>query len=178
MEKRRNPATRHSVKRKGNKVPLNFLTTCQPTGPRKKRFKIAKESIAFDLKHNALSNPKNAPLDTAGMWNEGGFGPSDETEVGLGLETETTHTKRKQKMAEKWKEIRSDALRVVVGGYSLREGAKCCICKNGANARCQQCGPSLLCSECCVKIHTELHHHHYPEIWKVHICIWHTCSSS
>ena len=43
----------------------------------------------------------------------------------------------KQKLAEKWKELRSGALKVMVGGYSLYEGAKCCICNNRANVRCQ-----------------------------------------
>ena len=52
-------------KRKQSSIEL--LDHLPANRSKEKRFKIAKESIAFDLKHNAPSNPKNAPLDTAGM---------------------------------------------------------------------------------------------------------------
>ena len=77
--------------------------------------------------------------------------------------TVSMHTRRKEKLAEKWNALRSSAHRKMI---ALPPGKKCAICED-ANVRCQQCGPLLMCECCCLNIHSKLHYHHFPELWQV-----------
>ena len=80
------------------------------------------------------------------------------------------HTKRKQKLSEKWNILRNDAYRMMVQSKALLPNQKCCSCDiDNANVQCVQCGPLFMCRNCCTTIHSKLHYHHFPEIWQVQV---------
>lgn len=101
---------------------------------------------------------------------------SAEVEDSTTSEAATTEHTRRKKMAEKWKELRCSARRVMVEGFAWPE-AICCCCFTTANVRCFfQCGACVYyCSECGVSAHQNGLYRHIPEVWKVRLFIIITC---
>ena len=80
----------------------------------------------------------------------------------------SAHTRRKQKLAEKWSLLRKDMHKMMVQSKALPPNQKCFSCDVGnGDVRCEQCGPLLMCQKCCTVIHSKLHYHHFPEVWQV-----------
>lgn len=152
-------------KRKRNRIPLNFLSSQK--GP-KKRYKFAKEDVTVSLPNPVISNvcsvvspgPIDPPPDDYAEYHE-------EDDATL-TPTVSAHTRRKEKLAEKWNAIRTSAYKKMIQTYALPLSKKCAMCNNNeANVRCQQCGPLFMCQSCCFDIHGKLHYHHFPELWQV-----------
>lgn len=88
--------------------------------------------------------------------------------------TETFHTRRKQRAADKWEKLRCIVTRTVVEKQCLPPGVPCYICgKDDIAVRCAECGPfHFYCERCATELHVKCFYHHCPEIWKVHVqCI-------
>ena len=158
---------RHSsslCKRRRNKIPLNLASTKK--GNKKCRLKITKEIVDVPLSsHNVVTTDSPWPNnDESESYQEDVIDDTIITSV-------SAHTKRKQKLSERWNALRSDAYKVMIQAHALFPNQSCFTCNSdNANVRCEQCGPALyMCSNCCISIHSKSHHHHFPEIWQVKI---------
>ena len=141
------------MKRK-NRLTINFLHP----GKKRRKFKICKETINLQQPSlDSVNDVSDAP--EADMEFE-----SQDIEESSDLET--AHTKRKLKLANNWSEIRESAYATMISTYALRD-AKCFLCQAPAIIRCIQCGPHLMCLQCCIQAHSVHNIHHYPEVWKV-----------
>lgn len=149
-------------KRKWNRVPINFLSK------RQVRSRITKKVVEVSLpEHNTTLT------DTSNSWDNDDnnmdtgdpqYYQEDDTSVSV-----SAHTKRKQKLAEKWSFLRKNMHKMMVQSKALPPNQKCFSCDVGnADIRCEQCGPLLMCQTCCTVIHSKLHYHHFPEIWQVY----------
>ena len=154
---------RHSsslCKRKRNKIPLNLVSTKK--GRKKRRLKITKEVVDVPLSNNVVT-PDSA-------WLNHDESESYQDNINDAVVTSVSaHTKRKQKLSEKWNALRSGAYRVMIQAHGFYPDQNCFTCNSdSANVRCEQCGPALyMCSTCCINIHSRSHYHHFPEIWQV-----------
>lgn len=157
---------RHSsslCKRRRNKIPLNLVSTKKSS--KKRRLKITKEIVDIPLSsHNVVTTDLPWPSnDESESYQE----DVDDTIV----TSVSAHTKRKQKLSERWNALRSGAYRVMIQAQALCPNQNCFMCNSAnANVRCEQCGLALyMCSSCCINIHSKLNYHHFPEIWQVKI---------
>ena len=147
-------------KRKRNKVPLNFLSAQKG---QKKRYRFTSEEVTVTLPDTVISSETSAvsPVDVD-------LPPENYQEDDP---TVSMHTRRKEKLAEKWNTLRTSAYKKMIEMYALPPSNKCAICNSeDANVRCQQCGPLFMCQSCCFDIHSKLHYHHFPELWQVQLC--------
>ena len=80
----------------------------------------------------------------------------------------SSHTKRKQKAAERWMLVQSVALNAVVKTMTEPQ-LNCAECNNSAGVvKCYQCGPHVhYCEPCATKMHQNSLFHYYMEIWQV-----------
>ena len=79
----------------------------------------------------------------------------------------SAHTIRKERLSQRWTELRSNIYETMIKRQALPDEAKCYVCGDPA-VRCQQCGPFYLCSDCCTTLHNDKQNfHHFPELWKV-----------
>ena len=154
-------------KRKRNRIPLNFLTSQKR---QKKRYKLENEVVTVSLNpatsnvHSAASSTADAPADVPPPPDDyAEYHEEDDASATL-----STHTRRKEKLAEKWNALRDTTCKKMIQAYALPPGQKCAMCDDeDGNVRCQQCGPLFMCQNCCVEIHSKLHYHHLPESWQV-----------
>lgn len=152
-------------KRKRNRIPLNFLSGQKG---QKKRYRFTREEAAVCLPNvpttttsSSIPSPPAADLS-----------PDDHVYQQDDDATVSMHTRRKEKLAEKWNTLRSGAYKKMIQMYALPPSSKRAICSNeDADVRCQQCGPLLMCQSCCFDIHGKLHYHHFPELWQVQMYI-------
>lgn len=161
-----------STRRKSNKIPLNFVVRSRGRRP---GISLQKEIIAV----TPSSDP--CPISLSDHTSDQEECYSEEVYQGCNVEdatsSSTEHTKRKEKMAEKWNGLRYNATKALVEGFGL-PGAMCSICGEKANVRCVQCGPcSFYCHCCAILAHKSSLYHHFPEIWKVstyvHVSVGH-----
>lgn len=153
------PFTPH-FKRKRNRIPLNFLSGQKG---KKKRYKFAKEEVAISLPNPIVSpTAADSPPDN--------YVECHEQDDATLTPTVSAHTRRKEKLAEKWNALRTGAYKKMIHTYALPPSRKCAMCNNDdATVRCQQCGPLFMCKSCCFDIHSQLHYHHFPELWQVYM---------
>ena len=150
-------------KRKRNRIPLNLVSTKK--GSKKRRLKITKEIVDVPLlSHNVVTTDSPWPNDESEPYQED-------------VIDDTSSVRRKQKLSEKWDALRSDAYQVMIQAHALFPNQSCFTCSSeNANVRCEQCGLALyMCSNCCINIHSQSHHHHFPEIWQVKIVKFQYC---
>ena len=150
-------------KRKRNRIAINFLSKRQVS---KKRSRITKKVVEVTLPecNTTFTNPSNSwGNDDNSMDTSDAQYYQDDTSASV-----SAHTKRKQKLAEKWSLLRNDMCKMMVQSKALPPNHKCFSCDVGnTDVRCEQCGPLLMCQKCCTVIHSKLHYHHFPEIWQV-----------
>ena len=144
------------MKRK-NRLTVNFL--CPGINSKKrKKFRISKETIPLQQpvvdRINDISDVPEAGIEF------------ESQDVEESTNFETVHTKRKLKLADNWSEIRDSVYTTMISTHALRD-AECFLCQAPATIRCIQCGPHLMCLQCCLQNHSMHNIHHYPEIWKV-----------
>jgi len=146
------------MKRRRNKVTLNFIAPS-----RNKRSKIVKHVIT-------VNNKQNSSQDSNISWDVNNGQPqSDNTfEVDSAdvVQEVSSHTIRKERLSQKWAELRSNIYRTMISRQALPDEAKCYVCGGPAAIRCRQCGPFTLCSDCCTTLHNDKQNH-FPELWKV-----------
>lgn len=125
---------------------------------------VRKETITCTVGTKSNDRTLNGISDT-----DIDLAPENTDSFDSSAEISTTHTQRKLKLAEKWKELRNRATTAVVEGSCLPSSCICCQCgTKTADIRCLQCGPSAyFCSSCIVTTHRASLFHHYPEVWKV-----------
>ena len=153
-------------KRKRNRFPINFLSKRKTSTKRKIIKKVVKVSLP---EHNAtLTNASNSwdgDDNNMGAVDAQWYEEEQEDDTSASV---SAHTKRKQKLAEKWNFLRNDMYKMMVQFKALPPNQKCFSCDVGnADVRCEQCGPLLMCHKCCASIHSKLHYHHFPEMWQV-----------
>ena len=162
---------RHSsslCKRKRNKIPLNLASTKK--GSKRCKLKITKEVVNVSVPNNNLAA-------TDPVWPSNDESESYQENVDDTMITSVSaHTKRKQKLAERWNALRSDAYREMIQAHALHPNQNCYVCNsNNANIQCRQCGPLYMCSNCCINIHTKSQYHHFLEIWQVKFIVAFDC---
>jgi len=88
----------------------------------------------------------------------------------LGVHQPSSHTKRKQKAAERWEVIQNAAIDVAIATMGEPHCA-CVSCKEGlGSVKCHHCGPRIhYCEACAVRIHQYSLFHHYMEVWQVYM---------
>ena len=133
---------------------------------------VVKSAKQFKVKH-IKAKTKNTVLDISHESYE-----KDETTMdftfeetaadGSDLQQLSSHTKRKQKSAERWQSVQSVAFNAVIVGMKEPK-LKCSSCKISVGVvKCYQCGPKMYyCESCATKIHHNSLFHHYMEIWQV-----------
>ncbi len=155
-------ARRPGIRRRSNKVPINFVSQSRNHKP---GFIVRKAVKAINISTDESTQP-----GTVSDHEPTGDCGEDEDMFPSGEDTSTEHTRRKEKMAEKWNDLRCSVTKVMVEGFSLPE-AICSRCYTKANVRCVQCGPcAYYCEECGASAHRSSLFHHVPEVWKVIIC--------
>ena len=159
-------------KRKSN-IPLSIVRPSSRT----KHLRIEQVQVPLPVHSELVSS---IATDTVGE--SSSIGPGDySADIGDDtMSSETPHTRRKQKAAEKWEELRSALTRTVIENECLPPGVPCYICGNEDIAvRCVECGPfNYYCESCAIKLHENCYYHHCPEIWKVYIhdqASWYEC---
>ncbi len=162
-------ARRTIVRRKSNRIPINFVAQSRN---RKSGFAVRKAVVSVSIPSDQCSEPSTATdhePSTATDHEPGADCAEVEDGTTSGEATSTEHARRKEKLAEKWKELRRNATKVIVEGFALPE-AICCRCCTKAYVRCVQCGPCVYyCGECGVSAHQTCLYHHFPEVWKVRL---------
>ena len=109
MEKHQRRSFSSLCKRKQNKIPLNLLSASK--GVKRSKCKIIKEVVEVDLPQSS-----HAPsTDPAWSCNEVDEYQEDDTMV----TPVSAHTKRKQKLAEKWNTLRNGAYRVMIEAHAM-----------------------------------------------------------
>ena len=171
--------SRSSSKRPVRKrhIPINVVR------PSKRRIKI--DHVKATVRSAPVLPPCDSPapqeqdeplsdleLDDVDLGYDGDVDDHELTDVSMTVRVtaSASHTERKRKVAEKWSEIRGDALQVVIEGMCPPACVKCCVCDKLCEdiVKCTDCGPShYYCRECCVKLHLTALYHHCPEIWMV-----------
>ena len=144
------------MKRK-NRLTVNFLCPSVDSKKRKK-FRICKETIPLQQpvldSVNDISNVSEAGIEF------------ESQDVEESSDLETAHTKQKLKLADNWSESRDSVYATMISAYALHD-AECFLCRAPAIVRCIQCGPHLMCLQCCLQAHSVHNIHHCPEVWKV-----------
>lgn len=156
------PFTPH-FKRKRNRIPLNLLSGQKG---QKRRYRFTREEAIVCLPDAPITSTSSPPSHPDADLPDGHvqYHQEDDHDATISM-----HTRRKEKLAEKWNVLRSTAHRKMIQMYALSPDKKCDICTcEDANVRCQQCGPLLMCQSCCFNIHNKLHYHHFPELWQVY----------
>ena len=149
-------------KRKRNRVPINFLSKWQVST---KRSRITKKVVEVSLHERNTTNASNSWDNDDNNMETSDAQCYQEDDISTPV---SAHTKRKQKLAEKWSFLRNNMYKMMVQSKALPSNQKCFSCDMGnADVRCEQCGPLLMCQKCCTVIHSKLHYHHFPEIWQV-----------
>ena len=160
-------ASSYCVKRK-SKIPLTIVTA---STAQRKRLKCEHLQVSLPQQQQLTTGEEvseNSTIDT---------GQDDEAEdlfttiadKGSVTEEVSSHTKRKQKAAEKWKELLSASVDAIIEDQCLPRGVACYICETQYIAvRCIECGPlHYYCEQCATTLHKHGFYHHCPEIWKV-----------
>ena len=154
------------TKRKRNRIPLNFLSGQKG---QKKRYRFTREKATVCLPNVPNTTTSSIPPATDLPPDDHVYHQEDDNDDDA---TVSMHTRRKEKLAEKWNTLRSGAYKKMIQMYALPPSNKCAICSSeDADVRCQQCGPLLTCQSCCFDIHSKLHYHHFPELWQVQMYI-------
>ena len=82
-----------------------------------------------------------------------------------------SHTKRKEKAAEAWAEIRSKLVPAMISTLGFPNETACVFCKcSNASVWCKDCGAlAYLCEQCTRRLHTNINLFHSPLLWKVRL---------
>ena len=150
------------MKRRQNKVPLNFIAPLN-----RKRCRIVKQVIIVNnrpdsYQHSNTSN--NYDVDNG----QAQFDSMSEVDGTDAAQELSSHTIRKERLSQKWAELRSRIYITMVNKQAISDEAECYVCGSPAVIRCLQCGPFSMCSSCCTTLHSSKQNfHHFPEIWKV-----------
>lgn len=78
---------------------------------------------------------------------------------------------RKEKLLEKWDEIRDQLVTTQIETHSMPVDQICIVCSgNPSEIRCNDCGTEqFFCSSCAVELHQGRNLFHTMEYWKVYI---------
>lgn len=159
-------------KKKPDTVQLNFVETV----PGKRR-SVAIKRVNYPVTA-ASSSP--TPVSSASLFNprdddsfSDALSPPPFSELSgpstsLVEPQPDSYTRRKEKSAEAWGEIRSTFVPTSVWTLGFPLSSTCIFC-NCADAcvRCSDCGPNAyLCGECTTKLHKDINHSHCPMLWK------------
>ena len=144
------------MKRK-NRLVLNILSS---SANKRKKYTIRKQNVLVQHPVNSSNDTYTATVanvdveDLQFQDNEDSFTP------------ETAYARRKLRLAENWTEVRDGLYATMISANALCN-TECFSCQNPATVRCKQCGPFVMCSQCCLLHHTNCNIHHCPEVWKV-----------
>ena len=151
-------------KRKSN-IPLSII---RPSSGTTKCLRVEQVQVPLPVHRDESFSSMATEID--GTVAESSNTPDYSTDIGNGtVNSETPHTRRKQKAAEKWEELRGALTRTVIENECLPPDVPCYICGNeDIVVRCVECGPFNYYCECCAtELHVKCFYHHCPEIWKV-----------
>lgn len=152
--------------RKRSNIPLNLVRPCKL-----KRIKVDHISATLPTSSTVIEpSPSEEIGDVSSYPCDDEFGIQPEECQSAQTQSDvSSHTRRKERAAAKWDEIRPDALRVMIEESSLPSGVTCFACgTEDTTVRCLYCGPQhFFCERCATELHTHALYHHCPELWKV-----------
>lgn len=157
--------------RKRSNIPLNLVRPFK-----QKRVKVDRVSATLPASSTVIEPHHDEPPPSEGIDHDSSYPCGDELDMqpeecqSAKFQSDvSSHTRRKERAAAKWDEIRADALSVMIEESSLPSGVTCFACgTEDATVRCLYCGPQhFFCEHCAVQLHTHALYHHCPEVWKV-----------
>ena len=147
-------------RKRGNKIPLNFVHSGMG---KRTRVVCSKYSLTLDPENSHRTEHDEDSMD---MGDEVDHQDADTSQVPCN----SSHTIRKERVAEKWANLRPRIRKRMVEKNCLQDDCLCCSCGQSASVKCFECGSlCFYCPGCCIKAHRTSLFSHQPLVWNANV---------